>query len=118
MGGIGSGCGNNDGCGVVADIEPVPTRLVDVEEVAVDGDLEGFEGDDEVRANGDRVAVAGEASKLALGNPTARPFPAVPSSGCFPRGVSGGFIVGGLARFADRCGDFDNEMEGECGNRT
>jgi len=28
-------------------------------------------------------------------------FPAVPGSGCFPPGVSGGFKVGGLVRFAD-----------------
>lgn len=89
-----------------------------MEEVAVNGDLEGFEGDDAVRANGDRVAVAGEASKLALGDPTVRPFPVVPSSGCLPRGISGSFKIGGLARFADRCGDVDNKMVGEGGERT
>lgn len=136
------------------ELEPCPTRLVSVEE-AVDGDLEGFEGDVEVGTDDDRVAVAEEPGKLApiddpavaavsireseaaralslvgaatleswaLACPTGLIgdvcaafgttshdacfvlfvlFPAVPDSGCFLPGVSGGFKDGGLARFAD-----------------
>jgi hypothetical protein len=39
------------------ELEPCPTRLVSVEEAAVDGDLEEFEGDVEVGDDDDRVAV-------------------------------------------------------------
>lgn len=46
------------------EVEPCPTRLVSVGE-AVDGDLEGFEGDVEVGTDDDRVAVAEDAGKLA-----------------------------------------------------
>jgi hypothetical protein len=49
------------------ELEPCPTRLVSVEEAAVDGDLERFEGDVEVGTDDDRVAAVAEeeAGKLA-----------------------------------------------------
>lgn len=47
------------------ELEPGPTRLVSVEEAAVDGDLGGFGGDVDVGTDDDRVAVAEEAGKLA-----------------------------------------------------
>jgi hypothetical protein len=131
--------------------------LVSVEEAAVDGDLERFEGDVEVGTDDDRVAAVAEeeAGKLApIDDPAAVTvsireseaaralslvgaaaleswalacpggligdvlaafgttshdacfvlfvlLPAMPGSGSFLPGVSGGFKLGELARFAD-----------------